>query len=282
MNPHQKSTTTREWDPNVPIRHRAFECLEAFWTFRDHGEWPGVTALQACIDQAGSSDRFAVRMPRVVESDARSAERYERAVFERRELGVTLRAWHDVFNVLVWSAFPASKAALNARHVRELERPRQGVLRTRVRDALTTFDEDGVIIASTDPTLLDAIREFRWQYVFLERRTAWHRQLHIVVFGHAMLEKLLDPFVGLTGKAVLFEVEEKFAYLSPQSRIAHLDRKLSAVIESETSFAAPQVLSPVPVLGTPGWWSKNESPAFYSDTHYFRPGRRVRTDDNTQ
>jgi Protein of unknown function (DUF3025) len=28
------------------------------------------------------------------------------------------------------------------------------------------------------------------------------------------------------------------------------------------------------VLGVPGWWSPNEEPSFYDDTHVFRSGRR--------
>jgi hypothetical protein len=32
-------------------------------------------------------------------------------------------------------------------------------------------------------------------------------------------------------------------------------------------------LSPLPVLGVPGWWGGNEQENFYENTDYFRPGR---------
>jgi len=33
-------------------------------------------------------------------------------------------------------------------------------------------------------------------------------------------------------------------------------------------------LSPLPVLGVPGWWPDNERESFYDDADYFRSGRR--------
>jgi hypothetical protein len=31
--------------------------------------------------------------------------------------------------------------------------------------------------------------------------------------------------------------------------------------------------TPLPLLGVPGWWAANESPAFYGDAQVFRPLR---------
>ncbi|MBN3821090.1 DUF3025 domain-containing protein, partial [Paraburkholderia sp. Se-20369] len=35
-------------------------------------------------------------------------------------------------------------------------------------------------------------------------------------------------------------------------------------------------LSPLPVLGVPGWCAENAEPAFYDDPAVFRSGRRAR------
>jgi len=43
-------------------------------------------------------------------------------------------------------------------------------------------------------------------------------------------------------------------------------------------LTTPRSLSPLPVLGIPGWWSENEAPAFYDDTAYFREGRMRRVE----
>ena len=36
---------------------------------------------------------------------------------------------------------------------------------------------------------------------------------------------------------------------------------------------ATKPFSPLPVLGVPGWWPANETPAFYDDASVFRPRR---------
>jgi hypothetical protein len=145
--------------------------------------------------------------------------------------------------------------------------------RSRVRDTLTGFDEDGIVVASTRPELLALIREFRWRELFWAQRDAWATALHVFPFGHALMEKLLDPFLGLTAKAVLLVVTDDFVTMNPQQRLEHIDERVSDRLSSEANFATPQWLSPLPILGIPGWHPDNEHPAFYDNTQYFRTGR---------
>jgi len=42
------------------------------------------------------------------------------------------------------------------------------------------------------------------------------------------------------------------------------------------SLGTPGALTPLPLLGVPGWWSANEDAAFYDNARYFRSGRAVR------
>ena len=60
--------------------------------------------------------------------------------------------WHDYFGALVWLAFPQAKAAINRRHFSALEEG-GGAPRGALRDALTQFDECGLIVLCADPSV---------------------------------------------------------------------------------------------------------------------------------
>jgi hypothetical protein len=181
--------------------------------------------------------------------------------------------WHDLFNALVWMTFPTTKAVINARHYESMAAAGRGN-RPPQRDALTLFDEDGVAVVSSDPELLELVRGFRWKELFWHRRDAVKARMRFYVFGHALFSKALQPFVGLTGKAVLREAPGAFLELARSEQLAELDRLLAMHIWDRERFRHGRELSPLPVLGVPGWWSGNEGEGFYDDTAYFRPGRR--------
>src|SRR5439155_887297 len=107
---------------------------------------------------------------------------------------------HDLFNALAWLAFPRTKARINAMHAERIphERGRRG----RLRDLLTLFDEGGAIVACADAELLALLRGFRWKELFWEHRGRVLRSMRISVLGHAVLEKALDPWPGITCKAI--------------------------------------------------------------------------------
>jgi hypothetical protein len=162
-----------------------------------------------------------------------------------------------LFNALVWLTFPTTKAVINARHYESMVAAGRGN-RPPQRDALTLFDEDGVAVVSTDAELLDLVRGFRWKELFWNRRDAVKARMRFYVFGHALFSKALHPFVGLTGKAVLLQVPGAFLELSQASQLAELDRRLSIHVWNRERFRHGRELSPLPVLGVPGWWSGNE------------------------
>jgi hypothetical protein len=179
-------------------------------------------------------------------------------------------SWHDLFNLLSWRAFPGTKAAVNGAHVRALDHEPQAGRGAR-RDALASFDEDGVVVACEDVRLETLVRGFRWQELFVDQRDAVRECLHVFAFGHALCQKLLAPFKGLTGKALFVPVAPGFAGQSPADQRQWVDGLAAPLV---ASLAKPRDLAPLPVLGLPGWWPGNEDPAFYEDTTVFRPGRR--------
>jgi len=196
---------------------------------------------------------------------------YECRIWESGEVETRPDNWHDFFNALVWFAFPRTKIAVSARHVRAMTPG--GAARGAVRDALTHFDECGIVVLSTSPHLLELLRGFAWKALFVGQRAEVERCMRFVIFGHATYEQLLRPFRGLTAKAVLYEVDENWLQRPQAEQWAELDRRLAADLASGR-YARPRDFQPLPLLGIPGMTPDNADPAYYDDTWQFRPGRR--------
>lgn len=166
---------------------------------------------------------------------------------------------HDYYNALIWLAFPRAKAALNRRHAAELARHGDD-RRGPVRDALTQFDECGVVVAGMPADMQSALRAHRWREVFVDRRVELLATTRFLVFGHASHDALQAPFVGLCGKAIFLDGED-------------MDGTLAARLDAEP--LTPRAFQPLPLLGIPGATADNEDPAYYDDTRQFRPARRA-------
>ena len=202
-------------------------------------------------------------------------ERYEARIHLRGEMVFRERNWHDLLNVLVWLAFPRAKAALNARHYAALRAQNAAGAANRgpAQDALTLFDEGGVIVASCDDELLVLLREWRWKELFWSNRTRLQSRVRFVLFGHALYEKALRPFLGITGRGILLKIEAKLLAQAPGQQLATLDSRLAACVSDSRNLTATRDLAVVPVLGVPGWHPDNGREEFYDDADYFRPGR---------
>lgn len=197
---------------------------------------------------------------------------YEARIWACGEVETRPDNWHDFFNALVWLTFPRAKAALNARHARVLATQPDG--RGRERDAMTHFDECGVLVVSSDASLLELVRAFRWRELFWARRVELGSTLRCFVFGHATYEQLLAPFRGLTAKAVLYEVSEDWLRQPLPAQLLAVDRRLAAELAAG-AHADPRDLHPLPLMGFPGVTPDSENAGYYDDTWQFRPGRRA-------
>ena len=251
--------------------------------------WPNPELLNALADNAGrvvNAQGLRVRFITQQNKSNDFREGFEQRAFLKGEVQHRPLDWHDLFNALVWMTFPTSKAVINARHYELLAGesvagesaepldPLQVGRRPPERDALTLFDEDGIVVASSDAGLLELLRAFRWKELFWNRRELVQAHMRFFVFGHALYQKALAPFIGMTGKAVLLHVPPDFAQYSLQCQTTSADRLLAAHIWDRTHMRQGRELAPLPVLGVPGWWPDNERESFYDNARYFRSGRR--------
>jgi hypothetical protein len=197
---------------------------------------------------------------------------YECRIWKSGEVETRPDNWHDFFNALVWLSFPQTKIAVSAAHMRAMQAP--GEVRGTTRDALTHFDECGIVVLASQPELLDLLRDFQWKQLFVERRAEVIRSMRFVIFGHATYEQMLKPFRGLTAKAVLYEVSEAWLEMGDSEQLAAVDKLLATDLISGR-YTRPRDFHPLPLLGIPGVTPDSEDPAYYDDTWQFRPGRRA-------
>lgn len=240
--------------------------------------WPThaeLTALAGGITTAGGKPlRFVP--PR--EPAERGRRAYELHVAETGEVETRPANWHDLFNALVWIAFPRAKAAINAQHAAILAERGDAEARHRgpERDALTLFDEGGVVLATSAPGLLRLVRDFAWKALFWERREELIATTRFLAFGHACHEQALAPYIGMVAKTVFVEVDAAFIAAPVEAQVARADALVARFFADRGNFASPKVLPPLPVLGVPGWHFAAQDAAFYDDTRYFRPRPRPR------
>jgi hypothetical protein len=180
---------------------------------------------------------------------------------------------HDFFNALVWFSYPRVKAALNARQAEAIERHGITGSRGTERDALTLFDENAVVFVTADAELARALVEFDWRRLFVADRAAWGVRCAVRPFGHALLEKLIEPYKACTAHAWIVDAPADYFGWPDARQTAWIDETIAASIAG--SALDSRVFAPLPVLGIPGWWPANVDPAFYDDERVFRRGRRL-------
>ncbi|WP_048440407.1 DUF3025 domain-containing protein [Caenimonas sp. SL110] len=231
-----------------------------FQPYREPGEcvaqrWEDSAHLhRALASQHGAPLAF------VSQDQLPAGEPYESFILRTR-LCPTRDNLHDFFNGLVWLTFPLSKSRFNQLQSEQIEAGARN-LRGPVRDAITVFDENGALLHAPQP-IWDALRARDWLRLFIDLRPLW-AQARLVIFGHALLEKLVTPRKPLTAHV--------WRVASPESIASNMDAWLAAQLEPDVLATKP--FTPLPVMGIPGWCAENQNFSFYDDSLVFRPGRR--------
>ena len=201
---------------------------------------------------------FALRF--VPQGDLPAGRAYEAFIFDTGRIP-TRNNVHDAFNGLSWLHFPQTKQRLNYLQAAQIARDGIASERGMVRDALTVFDENAGFLQAPD-ALWSALAAKDWRTLFVAHRDLW-QQARLVLFGHALLEKLVEPRKGITAHV--------YRIFTSADSLAALDSFVADDISAEKLATKP--FAHLPVLGVPGWWAENEAPGFYDDTTVFRRPR---------
>lgn len=258
-----------DWRPEWAETSPLFAPLRWLSQFTPDQHWPNQTDYDqlAALQQQVPGIRFVLP-----ENLPDNGEYYETRIHRSGKVPTRANNWHDFFNAAVWLTFPLSKQALNLRHIQGQQQSGPAG-RGTLRDTATLLDESGIVVPYCDAMLAELLREHRWQTLFVEQRSGWGKRIAAVVFGHAIYEKALAPYIGFTAKAWLLPVADSFFELQPQQQIQQLDQLLAQRLHDPQQLTQPRDLCALPVLGVPGWCPDNENPDFYANTRYFRPAK---------
>lgn len=265
----------QNWNPNFMELSPMFEPflhLRNFFTNRRC--WPEHIDLnhlnlqqnQQIMTQSGKRVCF---IPQII-GKQRLEQKYESNIYLTGQVQTRDKNWHDLFNALVWQIFPCAKSALNHLHYQTqlFESSNRIKYRSALRDAATLFDESGVIVVSSQETLIQLLKNFEWKQLFWRERDAVLSSMRFFVFGHGLYEKALNPYTGMTGKGIIFKVDEAFFDQTLLNQLQSIDLMLEPFLLQ--TLLSSSDLTPIPLLGYPGWIEDNSNETYYENKKYFR------------
>jgi hypothetical protein len=244
--------------------------VEPVWQSWHHhrlGVEPEVAVLPGVLNQ--QNETAPVRF--VPQSALPEGQSYEHFIFQHHQVP-TRDNLHDLFNGCCWLRFPRTKARLNVLQAEVIGREGVGATRGPLRDALTLFDEN-VLLVQAPIEQWEALQQHHWHTLLVAHRQDWRPLglqdrapgLRPVVFGHALLEKLCQPYKAVTAHAFWVDPAVPATETAWDIWLSH---------RLDANFMATKPFQPLPVMGIPGWCEDNDHASFYEDAQVFRPLRR--------
>jgi DUF3025 family protein len=252
------------WKTSVFTQSPIIQQLSGYTDFfKSYLKWPSIEQYTGLFKQQN------IHIKPVPQADkiASFEEQYEPRVYLKQELQTRTENWHDFFNALIWLKFSATKKALNQLHFNEATNRTKGSNRTTLENRITQFDECGAIIVSNNKELLELIKNHHWKELFINQKHQFEENIRCVIFGHAIFEKAIKPYIGMTCHCILLE-DDTLLEAVKQDNCSLLDTHIADIWLNKYS-KTPDKFHALPLLGIPGYHSpQNED--FYSNTEYFR------------
>ena len=268
---------TSSWDREALLNSPLYEPLYPILSCIEGTGFPALHDLNALLGAKHIATQAGLPLVFVPQGIGKQdfESQYEPRCYLAGEVQTRAQNWHDLLNALVWLTFPKAKAAINARHYRALTQTDEVLTSQRgaVRDMNTLFDESGVIAVCADPELAGLLRNFQWKELFWQRRQRVQQGMGFYLFGHGLYEKALQPYTGLTGQGLLLCVAQEFFAWPLLEQLAYLDERVAAYLSAWEHCLSTRELTPVPLLGVPGWSELNQCASYYDNAAYFRPAR---------
>lgn len=241
---------------------RQLDSLTQF--FAHFTSWPEITDYKRAFKQHLSR---VTPVPQI-ENITAFEDQYEPRVYLKKELQTRTYNWHDFFNAMIWLRFQKTKKTLNQLHYLKSRRRARGSNRTKLENKITQFDECGAILISKNSHLLDLVRKRQWAELFIDNATCFEENFRCIIFGHAIYEKALNPYIGLTCHCLMLTDEHMLEEVK-NDNYSILDKYLSGFWRQQETRTNIE-FQPFPILGIPGYWPEQNT-EFYQNEHYFRP-----------
>ena len=236
-------------------------------------DWRG--ALNRAAHEDGLQNHLGMPLQFIAQEELPEGVSYESHISATGKVP-TRENLHDFFNALVWLSFPCIKRQLNALQSAQIASLGIGKSRGPARDAATIFDENAALLVLENSErgrrLLACLREHQWQQVFIEQREDFIAAVQIWSFGHALMEKLVQPYKGITAHAWVVWVDADFFQQNFALQVQHLDAQVSEQLQTHALTTSDY--TPLPILGVPNWWSGQDLD-FYADQSVFRAKRKT-------
>jgi hypothetical protein len=209
----------------------SFEALGAMVAPRQRERDPSAMRIQ--FVEARPKPRGALRRARLPATQA-----YDAQITLAGRVPCVAESYHDLFNAIAWAAFPLAKRLLHARQHAARERhttaasSSERAPRSREQDALTLFDEGGSVLVVHEQALSAWLRA--QQPITIDVRTA--ATLELVVFGHALMEHVLEGHHGVRSTALVAVTSHA---LLPEALLNFVDAAVSARLCEAGAFEAP-------------------------------------------
>lgn len=284
MNRSENSNWSSQFYLTSPL---FYPLMNTQFFFSSFATWPSLDDYNLFISTHATTSKNNIPI-RFVRQDGKPQtfeQHYEPRIFLNGEIQTRENNWHDFFQVLVWHNFPNTKSTLNHLHYKEAIKRNSSIAyqktnasqktkvlqknRSPIENAITLFDECGSIIVCCNEHLLQLIDNADWEALFWDNRELIQSTLKIFVFGHALYEKALNPYIGMTSHSILLSAPESFFSDELEQQLSYLDHEISLLFE-QGNIQTPKALTPIPVLGYPGWHIDNNNENFYANKAYFR------------
>lgn len=228
--------------------------------------WPTISQLNHAATRwspqlSNAKGQVIQFVPQDTKKNKAFAEQYEPRIYLTGEVQTRHKNWHDFFNACCWSLYPKSKALLNALQYQDMLQYGVGN-RSQQQHVLTQFDECGIVIVCQQQSLIDLLLQHRWQDLFYDCRADVLEHMQCYIFGHAIFEKALNPYIGLTAKAIVLN--------HPKMTLTAIDHAITDYFDQQKWQALKKPLQAFPLLGYPCWFEP-QTLDFYQNKTYFRP-----------
>ena len=273
LNNDQASEKDNQWQKHLVQRHIGYKPIrEVLAYFNDYSAWPNIEDYNRYGKSISNINQQHLKF---VEQNVQCLEHYEEKIYKKGLVNTRRNNWHDFFNYTVWQTFPKAKAFINALQYQDYQAQEFSSKRTPRQNYLAHLDESGMFVFSSQPKLLTCLKQHEWKTLFWTHRDEVLQDICFVPFGHAIYEKLLNPYIGLTTKALVFDVPQVFIKRINGGDYQLVDELvyqfMQTTLTNEQSFLLNSKLQPVPILGIPKWSEHANHAKFYDNLRYIRP-----------